>query len=279
MADLTAPAGDSPLIAVDTYGVRFAVRAPDETVLARVREFLPPHSRPCAPGEITNRFTITTENGRRWSVQYDIRDGEPAQPVDPNSWIATQVDFEFALALLESYWHGAIALNAPEHFFVQAGVVVHEGRLIVMPGKGLTGKTTLVEALLDQGAAYYSDEYAVLDRQGRVHPYSVALPRAQDGSAAAGAPEPLPIGAVVATGYFPGAWWQPRKLSHGEGLLALLSHAVPAQSRPEETMAVLKRALEAKPTMIESQRDEASAVASLLLADVAREPAASSAKP
>ena len=273
MSDLRAPPGDR-LTALETYGVRVAVRAPDEAVLSHVRAFVPPHSKPCNPGEIAHRFTVMAENGRRWSVQYDIRDGEPAQPVDPNSWIATEVDFEFALGLLESYWHGALALNAPEHFFVQAGVVAYEGRLIVMLGKGLTGKTTLVTELLDLGATYYSDEYAVLDRDGRVHPYAVALPRSKEAAPEPlpiDAPEPLPIDAVVATGYFPGAEWRPRRLSHGEGLLALLSHAVPAQSRPEETMAVLKKALEHEPTMIESRRDQAGPVASLLLAEIARE--------
>ena len=51
-----------------------------------------------------------------------------------------------------------------------AGVVGWENRAIVMPGASFAGKTTLVRAWLEAGATYYSDEFAVLDRAGRVHP-------------------------------------------------------------------------------------------------------------
>jgi hypothetical protein len=279
MADLTTSPSEHS-VAFETYGVRVALRAPDATLLARARELTPPHSRPCEPQSATHRFSLTTEIGDGISVQYDLRDGVPAQPVDPNSWIATAVDLEFALGLLESYWHGAIGLYAPEHTLIHAGVVAHQGRLIVLPAKGLTGKTTLVAALARQGATYYSDEFAVLDKEGLVHPYATPLfLRPEDWTDPTARPvpapeSPLPIGAIVATSYFPGAEWRPRRLSQGEGVLALLSQAVPAQERPDETFGVIKRALSTAPVMIESLRDEADEVASLLLAELEREPAA-----
>ena len=275
MSDLTPPSGEHGVVAVETYGVSVAVKASDEALLSRVLELTPPHSRPSDAASVAHRFSLTTEDGIRFSLQYDIRDGVAAQPVDPNSWIASFVDLEFSLGLLESYWHACIALNAPDYTFIQAGVVAHEGRLVVMPGKALTGKSTLIAALLGHGATYYSDEYAVLDTEGRVHPYAVPLPLPQrDGVRAAGraggvvGQEPLPIDAVVATSYSPGSEWRPRRLSRGEGVLALLSHAVPAQARAEETMAVIKRAVQSDPLMIESPRDEADAVAPSVLAEI-----------
>jgi hypothetical protein len=43
---------------------------------------------------------------------------------------------------------------------------------MVLPGKSFAGKTTLVAALVRAGAEYWSDEYAVLDANGDVHPYA-----------------------------------------------------------------------------------------------------------
>ncbi len=60
-----------------------------------------------------------------------------------------------------------VAERAPDHLFVHAGVVGWEGRAIVMPAASFAGKTTLVQAWLEAGATYYSDEFAVLDRAGQ----------------------------------------------------------------------------------------------------------------
>src|SRR4029077_6709070 len=68
-----------------------------------------------------------------------------------------------------------VAERAPDHLFVHAGVVGWDGGAIVMPGASFAGKTTLVQAWLGAGATYYSDEFAVLDRTGRVHPFTRPL--------------------------------------------------------------------------------------------------------
>ena len=44
-----------------------------------------------------------------------------------------------------------------------------------LPGHSFSGKSTLVAALVRAGAVYYSDEFAVLDPDGFVHPYAKAL--------------------------------------------------------------------------------------------------------
>ena len=76
-----------------------------------------------------------------------------------------------------------VAEHATDHLFVHAGVVGWEDRAIVMPGASFAGKTTLVRAWLEAGATYYSDEFAVLDRDGRVHPFARPL-AIRDGSTA-----------------------------------------------------------------------------------------------
>jgi hypothetical protein len=147
-----------------------------------------------------------------------------------------------------------VAERAPDHLFVHAGVVGWEGRAIVMPGASFAGKTTLVRAWLEAGATYYSDEFAVLDRVGRVHPFARPL-AIRDGStaltrrvpvAALGAETgttPLPIGLVLVTSYRAGARWRPRRLTPAPTLLALMRHTVAARGNPEHSMPILKQAV------------------------------------
>ena len=147
-----------------------------------------------------------------------------------------------------------VAERAPEHLFVHAGVVGWEGRAIVMPGASFAGKTTLVQAWLEAGATYYSDEFAVLDRAGRVHPFARPL-AIRDGStaltrrvpvAALGAESgttPLPVGLVLVTSYRAGARWRPRGLTPAQTLLALMRNTVAARGNPAHSMPILKQAV------------------------------------
>jgi hypothetical protein len=147
-----------------------------------------------------------------------------------------------------------VAERAPDHLFVHAGVVGWEGRAIVMPGASFAGKTTLVQAWLEAGATYYSDEFAVLDRAGRVHPFarplairdgSTTLPRPVPAAAlgAGTGTTPLPIGVVLVTAYRAGARWRPRRLTAAPTLLALMRHTVAARGNPAHSMPILKQAV------------------------------------
>ena len=110
------------------------------------------------------------------------------------------------------------------------------------------------QAWLEAGATYYSDEFAVLDRAGRVHPFARPL-AIRDGStaltrrvpvAALGAETgttPLPIGLVLVTSYRVGARWRPRRLTAAPTLLALMRHTVAARGNPEHSMPILKQAV------------------------------------
>ena len=59
-----------------------------------------------------------------------------------------------------------IAEMARRRVFVHAGAVGWHGKAIIIPGRSMSGKTSLVRELVRAGAIYYSDEYAVLDLQG-----------------------------------------------------------------------------------------------------------------
>lgn len=143
-----------------------------------------------------------------------------------------------------------VAEEAPNRSFVHAGVVGWRGRAIVIPGDSFCGKTTLVKELVRNGATYYSDEYAVLDRRGRVHPYALPLSvregssehpakyTAEELGGVAGS-RPLPVGLVVVSRYEEGAQWRPRRLSQGRGLLALLASTVSARRQPQAALATM----------------------------------------
>ena len=260
--------------AFEAFGVHIGVSTNDARVWARLPDLVPPYSQPCDPGEVEQHFSVTANENATFTVRYDVRDGVPARSFDAASWVATQVDMELAVGLLDTHVHGSLALNAADCIFIESGVVADNGRAILLPGPALSGKTTLVAALVNAGCAYYSDQYAVLDARGRVHPYArpVAFSSQNHGHAAT----PLPVGAVVATSYRPGAEWRPKRLSPGAGVLTLLANAVPAQHRTEEAMQAIRQAVRHDPVMVTSDRDEADALAPSLLAELGRESAATS---
>ena len=122
--------------------------------------------------------------------------------------------------------------EAPGFTFVHAGVVDAGGCGIVIPGRSYTGKSTLVAELVRLGATYVSDEYAVLDPSGLVHPFAKPLsirtgrhdPLGQlvPVPQALVADDPVRAGLIVLTSYSPGAQWRPSVHSRAEGAFALL---------------------------------------------------------
>jgi hypothetical protein len=156
-----------------------------------------------------------------------------------------------ALSALDSALRSVVALNAPQHVFVHAGVVAWEGRALVLPGASLSGKTTLVAALVRAGATYFSDEFAVLDRHGRVHPYAKRLSVREPGVLAQVEVEPEQLGAVgaapadvavIAVTAYTGADSELVSGSAGDAALALLAHAIAARSRPAAVLEAARAA-------------------------------------
>jgi hypothetical protein len=175
-----------------------------------------------------------------------------------------------------------VAEQARGRVFVHAGVVGWRGRAIVIPGRSLSGKSTLVQALVRAGLTYYSDEYAVFDTRGRVHPYARPLsiregpdqqPTRYPVEALGGDPgrRPLPVGLVVVTEYHPEARWRPRWLSSAQSMLALFANTVPARNRADVVLPTLQRAL-AGATTIKGKRAEADEVVPPLLDCLATRP-------
>jgi len=145
-----------------------------------------------------------------------------------------------------------VAEMARHRVFVHAGVVGWKGKAIVIPGRSFSGKSTLVAELVRAGAQYYSDEYAVIDARGKVHPYPRPLVIRENGARKKYTAEelgstvgvtPLPIGVMLVTKYKSGAQWRPRELSTGTGALALLENAVSARRHPKRALFSIQKAM------------------------------------
>ena len=223
-------------LTVEAYGVVIRIDSDSREVLDRVSLLLPPGSRIRESSGVTATFSLRARSGRKYALS---RDGET---------IMDQWGLDAALSTLQRELRMLVALEAPEFVFVHAGAVAHRGRGIVIPGASFSGKTSLVAALVRAGAEYCSDEYAVLDAQGLLHPFAKPLSlrervRQSDHSVESlggvAAREPVPLRMVVVTSFRPGGEWRPRRLSPGEAVLGLLSHTVPALTRPDHVMPTL----------------------------------------
>ena len=154
-------------LALSCYGVevRF-VDAAGAGLCQRLRDTLPPEfAAPSGPGSTVVSYVVTAAlfRGRRSSRGTAItRDGvevfAAATEEDVFRWLCQDID-------------NTVAQRSRQMLFVHAGVVGWRGLAIVIPGRSHTGKSTLVAELVRRGAVYYSDEFAVLDDTGRVHPY------------------------------------------------------------------------------------------------------------
>lgn len=171
-----------------------------------------------------------------------------------------------------------VAEHARQRIFVHAGCVAYDGRAIVLPGRTFSGKSTLTAALLRAGADYLSDEYAVFDGAGYVHPYARPLSLRREQGLEAERLPPGAIGAavceqrirvaIVAGLHYDAnleAALDVEQLPAGRGLMKLLDNSPSARSRPAQTLATLARAV--KPAIaIRGLRGEADAAAASVLA-------------
>lgn len=186
-----------------------------------------------------------------------------------------------ALEAFEGTVRFEVARRAAHWVFVHAGVVGWQDRAMVIPGPSFSGKSTLVGALVEAGATYYSDECAVFDPHGRVYPFAQPLMRRLPSGlrerrnytelGAVGV-RALPVSLIVSTRFVPGATSALTTASPGRGMLALMANAVRAQAEPTRVMRVLARASESAFTL-EGDRDEAADLVPALLHSVTTGPA------
>ena len=132
-----------------------------------VSAHLPLGCNPISPMEAAHRFIF--EADPHIEGFYSVKRGlsakaqAPAQPL------------EAALRTLQKELHICVA----EHATIMrlSMQVLSRGRIasLFCPGFSHAGKSTLVWSLVQAGAVYYSDEYAIFDEHGSVYPFALPI--------------------------------------------------------------------------------------------------------
>jgi hypothetical protein len=251
-------------LTLKSYGVRIGIRSNSHKSLSSIQQHLPNNWTPSASPIVDRLYSIMIHDGRRLSMLY-ADDARIARSRNPNDIFES---FESDLRLF-------VAELARDRVFVHAGVVGWKQRAIVIPGRSFSGKSTLVAELVKAGATYYSDEYAVLDSRGRVHPFLKPLEMREQGDTRQTKVEvhefggesgtrPLPVSLVVVSKFREDAKWRPRTLSPGKGVLELLANTVSARRKPEQAFEMLQQ-VASRAKVLKGVRGEASEIVRTIL--------------
>lgn len=257
------------------FGARIGIRSNNVEALAALAHGFPPHWKPYAGHSVDWQYSLwlapPTRSGRR-----------PFHTLYSNDGLLSRArDLDLLVNAFERDVQLAVAQKARRRVFVHAGVVGWKGRAVVIPARSYSGKSTLVRELVRAGAVYYSDEYAVLDERGQVHPFArqLALRDANQANQKMSFEElggtigkrPIPVGTILVTRYREHARWRPKPLTPGLGALELLANTVTARSGQPIVLEVLTRVAKTA-NILKGARGEASICAGQLLKYLSQEP-------
>jgi hypothetical protein len=231
-----------------SYGLSVRLRVTDAYLLPLFKMVLPPYwevSNPQASQAVDLDYSLVAEQTGSGPNQPRLHTGFAGSSPIVQHW-----DLNIALRAMESFLQLEVADRAKDRVFVHSGVVAWRGRAIILPGRSMAGKTTLVTRLMEAGCSYYSDEFAVLDAAGLVHPYARplsvrdeagALPKRLNADSFGGETglEPIPAGLVLLSKYIPGASFRPRRVSRGRAVLGLMDNTVSIRREPERSLSAL----------------------------------------
>ena len=170
--------------------------------------------------------------------------------------------------VVDSQLRLTVAQFTKESVFVHAGVVAWKEKAILIPAPSFRGKSALTAALVKLGAIYYSDEYAVLDDSGFVHPFAKPLSirgeiddftqvdyAVEDLGGSAGAVA-IPVGMVLITEFKPNGRWTPRRLSPANGIVEMIKNTIPIRDNTAKALKVLNQVAKSEAFMKSSRGDD-----------------------
>lgn len=184
-----------------------------------------------------------------------------------------------AFVTLDSMLRLTVAEFAVSKVFLHAGVVSWKGRAIVIPARSFKGKTSLVAELIKKGALYYSDEYAVLNKNGWVEPFPkqlslrgiideyTQLDQTVESLGGRAGEKNIPVGMILITEFdskFTAQKWKPRFLSAGQGMMEVIPHTISFLHNTKLALNVLNKVV-SRATIVKSKRGEAKEFGNLLL--------------
>lgn len=262
-------------ISFQSFGVKIGVRAElNETILEVKNELSkinPNGFEIIDDSQVEHLFEIKPNKSKKDKKLEILKNGERLTVWEPEI-----SPFEY----LQSQIRLTVAEYAESKVFLHAGAVSWKGQAILLPARSFSGKSTLVAELVKKGALYYSDDFAILDQDGMLHPFhrQISLRRSEGDFQQVDFPlesfggksgsEPIPIGIVLITKYERGNKnpknWKPRILGSGQGIMEVLSHTIPIRYNPKFSLEVLNK-VSKRAIICKSQRGDASTFAALLL--------------
>lgn len=211
---------------------------------------LPPKPLVVAASPGLPRFWVARLSNRLYQAR---RDDEPLE--SPTSQARAE-------AQLANHLHLWVAEHCRQRIMIHAGVVAWGTRVLLLPGRSMSGKSTLVEALCRHGASYWSDDLAVVHPEGRTSPYVLPLSRRLTRDAVF-MPQPAQrsatVVAVLFSHFHKAGNNRLRPLGQAHGLRQLLGHC-PALSRHPERVLPIAADLARRVTFHHLQRGEAEGV-------------------
>jgi hypothetical protein len=249
----------------ESLGVRFAIRVPGPRVLADLAPYFPPGWAPLPAGAVDVTYTVRAA-GDSVSAYGLYRDSA----VVLRSARLTAVVDRFASDI-----HHQVAVLNTGRVFIHAGVVGWRERAILFPGRSHAGKSRLIEALVSAGAAYFSDEWAIVGEDALIHPYpkpiahrvAPGVPRGWRSPEALGGvagSSPLPAGLIAFLRYDPGAGWNVRELTPAQAVLKLLDNTVGIRTQGGFALSLVSRAAQGAAAVTGTRGEAAEATERLL---------------
>jgi hypothetical protein len=232
-------------VVFESYGVRFKLGATTPELLKEAeqtaRKALLDRVRILETKEAEHSFGFTSDEA---GTLYLFQNGDRISSDHLRSRF-----FKFFNSMLRI----VVAEHAKDCVFIHAGVVAWRSRAIVIPANSFQGKTTLVAELVKNGAEYYSDEYAVLDENGMVHPFPRDLSVRDSDFRERDVPvselggktgcNPIRVGAVLLTEYAEKGEWKPEQLTLGQGIMEIIPHTIPRNYNTKFSLKVLNTAV------------------------------------
>ncbi len=257
-------------IAFSCYGAEVVIRSSISGLLETMKNRLPPRAeiRPAGANSGGEDFDATIclvkpdPDRHGWCLFVAPGDKPESVPV------------ELAAEHVADALHYVVAENTSEYLFVHAGAVAIGGLGLVLPGRTHAGKSTLVRSLVEAGAVYYSDEYAVFDDEGRMHPYARPLGIRDPDGVVEKVPvdviggvtgeDPTRVALVASLVYSPDSSWDVASLPAGSSILRLFGNTVLARAQSARALSIFAKVAE-NASAIAGSRGDASAAAAALM--------------
>lgn len=248
-------------LSFEAYGVKIGIRSNSPKLIENLEGnlpfLIPVDFRRIEFDEAEHIFSFYTKGSKKKNVAYK---GDEIV-----STYFGENDFD----ILESQIRMTVAEFAEDFVFLHAGVVGYKGKAIVIPAKSFSGKTTLVAELAKRGLDYYSDEYAVIDKDGFVHPFPKKLSirgiiddwkqvdiDVEELGGKKGE-KLIEVGIILVSKYKKRAKFRIEELTAGGGIIESIANSVSIRQNPEFVLSVLGR-ITNRARILKTNRTEAS---------------------